>query len=488
MPGMFGCLAGKAYFWDVNVEEFAAGVLSAMGVPPTDEQRAAAGVVSRFVWEGGGRSVMMLCGSAGTGKTTLAGAVVRVLRGCGCRVSLLAPTGRAAKVLSSYAGAPAYTIHRRIYRQKTLDGGMPSFSIAPNMQADTLFIVDEASLISNGGGEYGSGRLLDDLMAYVYGGARCRLMLVGDRAQLPPVGYSASPALSAGVLESYGTTVYTASLDSVVRQGRASGILYNATAVRRTIAGGTVTALPQVLFRGYADVTRVSGEDLVEALSSSYASVGKDETIVVTRSNRQARAYNDGIRRAVLGCEDEINGGDMVMVVKNKYMATEEDSAAPPFIANGDRARVTRVRGMHEQHGFHFADITLSFPDYDGYELTAPAILDTLHTAAPALTTEQSAALYRSVAADYADIPRKAERMQAVRSDRYYGALQIKFAYAVTCHKAQGGQWAHVYVDQGYITEEMVTADYARWLYTAFTRATERLFLINWPDRQTKKE
>ena len=332
-------------------------------------------------------------------------------------------------------------------------------------------------------GMFGSGCLLDDLMQYVYSGQNCRMLLIGDRAQLPPIGEEESPALMASVLRGYDLEVYECDLNQVLRQSESSGILWNATRIREMSDGGYV-ALPKVRFEGFPDIQIVPGDELVETLSSSYSRVGKDETMIVTRSNKRANIYNQGIRNTILDREDELCRGDLLMIVKNNYYWTENMKEIS-FLANGDRAVVQRVRNVHELYGFRFAEVTMLFPDYDDFELTATVILDSLTTESPALTREQQQHLYESVLEDYAYITRKDERMKKVKTDQYYNALQVKFAYAVTCHKAQGGQWAHVYVDQGYMTDDMLTLDYIHWLYTAFTRATEKLYLVNWPSNMS---
>ena len=440
--------------------------------------------------------MMILRGSAGTGKTSLAGAIVRAMHNMKQRVVLMAPTGRAAKVFSLNAGSEAFTIHRRIYRQKTYSGEDTSFSLNFNKHQHTLFIVDEASMIPSGNSTpnalFGSGHLLDDLVQYVYGGQHCRLMLIGDKAQLPPVGEAESPALSQQVMEAYGIRVFHADLNEVLRQSQESGILWNATIIRQMITHDEMTQLPRIVFSRFADIRRVPGDELIEQLSSSYSHVGMDETMVVVRSNKRANIYNNGIRAMVLGREEPLTSGDLLMVVKNNYHWTEKEEEGGitkeeeglSFLANGDRMRVHRVRNVHELYGFTFADVWMVFPDYDDYELEATVLLDTLQSEAPALTHEQSEQLFNAMMEDYADVPLKSERMKQLRNDRYFNALQIKYAYAVTCHKAQGGQWAHVYVDQGYMTDDMLSPDYIHWLYTAFTRATEQLFLVNWPKTQ----
>ena len=494
-------------------------IRDAFGFEPTREQQEAIDVFATFMADSRMMPVMVMRGSAGTGKTTLAAAIVRALQSLEQQLVLMAPTGRAAKVFSLYAGSAAYTIHRRIYRQKSLEGG---FDLGYNNAHDTLFIVDEASMVSLNG----EGRsLLDDLISFVYNGRNCRLMLIGDHAQLPPVGEEESPALMAAVLRSYGLHVYECTLNEVLRQSQESGILYNATEVRWLMYEGTVPSvsseanyrgtvphvhLPKVLLQGFTDIHVVPGDELIETLASSYSKVGLDETMVVTRSNKRANIFNQGIRNQILGREEELTTGDRLMVVKNNYSLTSLTSLTPgpspkgegsfrgegnskgegsdvramEFIANGDMCVVRKVRNVHEQYGFRFAEVTVTFPDYDDYELTATVLLDTLTSEAPALTRDQQETLYNKVLEDYADIPRKSDRMKALKEDRYYNALQVKYAYAATCHKAQGGQWAHIYVDQGYMTDDMLSVDYLHWLYTAFTRATEQLYLINWPKAQ----
>ena len=467
-------------------------IIQVLGLPPTPEQAKALDVFTQFMTDRSDQVVMILRGSAGTGKTTLAGAIVKAMVALKQKLILLAPTGRAAKVFALHSGHAAYTIHRRIYRQKSA-GDLSSFNLNDNLNRDTLFIVDEASMISNLGlGEtaFGSGCLLDDLMQFVYSGQNCRLLLIGDRAQLPPVGEEESPALSCQMLRGYGMRVYEADLNQVLRQSEDSGILWNATMIRGLWSGEAgMVSLPKIRFQGFSDIQVVTGDELVDTLSSSYYQVGMDETIVITRSNKRANIYNQGIRNMVLDRDDELCRGDLLMIVKNNYYWTTQQAAPDggatiPFLANGDRAVVQRVRHVHELYGFRFAEVTMTLPDYDDYELTATVCLDTLTSEAPALTREQQEQLFNAVMEDYADITVKAERIKKLKSDRYYNALQIKFAYAVTCHKAQGGQWAHVYLDQGYMTDDMLTPDYIHWLYTAFTRATEKLLLVNWPASQ----
>ena len=454
---------------------------------PTTDQMHALEVFERFMTDSDERCVMILRGSAGTGKTSLASVIVRTLLDLQYKISLLAPTGRAAKVFSLNSGQPAATIHRSIYRERTFAGLDGKFNLNANLYHNRLFMIDEASMISltSVNSTFGSGCLLDDLIQFVYNERNCRMLLIGDKAQLPPVGEAESPALRADVLAAYGLKVYECDLNEVLRQSQDSGILYNSTIIRQMITHDQATALPKIRFKDFADISIVPGDELIESLSTSYAEVGIDETMVITRSNKRANIFNQGIRNMVLGREEELTTGDMLMVVKNKYK--EKQAEGLSFIANGDRAIVRSVRNVRELYGFRFADVTLSFPDYDNTEEDMIVILDTLTTEAPALTHEQNEQLFQQVLADYADVPLKSDRMKKIREDDYYNALQVKFGYAITCHKAQGGQWVHIYLDQGYMTDEMLTPDYIHWLYTAFTRATEHLYLVNWPKTQVEE-
>lgn len=479
------------------IDELKYKILQQFGFPPTQEQAHALEVFAEFLTDRDPHAVMILRGSAGTGKTTLSGAIVRTLKEIRQKVMLLAPTGRAAKVFSLNSGSPAYTIHRRIYREKSFSGVEGQFNLNDNLYTDTLFMVDEASMIANmglGGMSFGSGCLLDDLVHFVYQGRNDRLLLIGDKAQLPPVGEEESPALHAAMLEGYGLKVYECDLNEVLRQSEESGILYNATMIRQMITHDDITQLPKIHFAGYSDIKQMPGAELIEALADSYHHVGLDDTIVVTRSNKRANIFNLGIRNMVLDREEELSQGDILMIVKNNYYWMEEERKSnnklqsneiPAFLANGDRAKVLKVRRRIDLYGFRFATLLLQFPDYGNYELEATVLLDTLTSEAPALTHEQQEQLFHQIEEDYQDIPLKTDRMKAIRQDQFFNALQVKFAYAVTCHKAQGGQWAHVYVDQGYMTDDMLNPDYIHWLYTAFTRATEMLYLVNWPETQT---
>lgn len=477
----------------------------------TSHQREAVAEIGSFLADPRNDRAFVLRGYAGTGKTSLVSAVVRVWRRLQRPVVLLAPTGRAAKVFSLHAGMPAHTIHRVIYRQKSFEGEDTQFDRGWNPAKSALFIVDEASMVANNGGNslFGTGRLLDDLIQYIYSGESCRLMMVGDTAQLPPVGEEESPALQKSVLESYGLHVRLCELTDVVRQASASAVLRNATRLRcqiGTLSGAPLPAdedfdldryvnadgMPLIEVAKGTETQLMPGDELIDALEQSYRAWGTSDTIVVTRTNKRANIFNNGIRSRILEREDVLERGDLVMAVKNNYYWTVKAAESLPegervpmaFIANGDTAEVVRFRNVHEMHGFTFADATLRFGDYDNWEMECRILLDTLQSEAPALTREEAARLYESVYADYADIANKRERMKAIRQDAYYNALQIKYAYAVTCHKAQGGQWQEVYVDQGYIPEDMDPVAYLRWLYTAFTRTSDKLYLVNWPKDQ----
>lgn len=457
---------------------------------PTEEQENALNSFSNFLLSPSSEKIFVLRGYAGTGKTSLVSALVKTLGEVGRKCVLLAPTGRAAKVFSLYSHHPAYTIHRRIYRQRVFSGDMENFTLNTNLHRQTLFIVDEASMIANeglSGASFGTGRLLDDLIEYVYSVPGCSLMLVGDTAQLPPVGEEQSPALSVPVLQGYGLEVTECLLTQVVRQAADSGILYNATLLRHSIMKDACFGLPSVRIGKFPDVKVIQGGDLIEAISDSYDKVGMDETIIICRSNKRANLYNKGIRNTILYREDELNAGDVLMVAKNNYF-WGADCKELDFIANGDVAVVRRVRRVREMYGFRFADVVLRFPDYDDLELEVTLLLDTLHTDFPSLPREQGEKLFEAVFEDYAHLSSKRERIKKIKEDPYYNALQVKYAYAVTCHKAQGGQWQRVFLDQGYLTDEMVSPDYYRWLYTAFTRATETLYLVNWPKEQLSEE
>lgn len=471
------------------IEDFLTGkIREKLGFVPTGDQQNALTRMVQFMYDRDPHSVFILKGYAGTGKTSLLSAVVKAFRELKQRFVLLAPTGRAAKNFSVLADYPAYTIHKRIYREEAF--GEEAFTINNNLTPKTLFIVDEASMIYNqgvSGTMFGTGRLLNDLLGYIYSAQGCKVIFSGDAAQLPPVGEEESPALSADVLARYGFKVWEAELTQVVRQKEDSGILYNATALRRLIADGNCFELPRFDLR-FKDIRRLPGNELVETLEGCYYHDGEDDTMIVCRSNKQATIYNNGVRNRILDREEELSPGDRILIVKNNYYWPEKNQCREVrFIANGDMAVVRRLRHVRELYGFHFADATLTFPDYNNCEMEVTVLLDTLQTDAPALTKEQNERFYQGISEDYADITLKKERIKRMKDDRYYNALQIKYGYAVTCHKAQGGQWSNIFLDQGYLTEEMLTPEYFRWLYTAMTRASRTLYLVNWSKEQIMK-
>ncbi len=447
---------------------------------PTTSQRKLFGTLARFMLDRHKREVLMITGYAGTGKTTTVKSLIQTLAAFKIKSLLMAPTGRAAKVLSAYSGRPAYTIHKKIYRQKSSSEGFGDFLLDRNLHQNTYFIVDEASMISNQSLEaaiFGSGRLLDDLVEYVYQGTGCKLVLIGDSAQLPPVRMELSPALDPAQMEGYGLNVRQAFLSEILRQSAESGILYNATLIRKLIDSGK-DEFPRLQMEGFPDIERVSGEELIELLSDTYDHYGEEETVVVTRSNKRANMFNQGIRNQILWREEELAVGDFIMVVKNNYYWIDQEEKLD-FIANGDIAEIIKIHGYQELYGFHFADLRLRLVDYDDIELDAKILMDTIHVNQASLSREENKKLFYNVLEDYQDLTTKKARYQKVKENPFFNALQVKFAYAVTCHKAQGGQWKVVFVDHGYLNEEMINKEFYRWLYTAFTRATEKLYLIN---------
>ena len=447
---------------------------------PTEGQREAVDSLAEMMCSPSNRQLMLLKGYAGTGKTSVISAFARTLNDFKIRSLLMAPTGRAAKVLSAYSGEQAFTIHKKIYRQKSSADGFGSFTLNFNTHNNTFFIVDEASMISRysmDGSIFGTGNLLDDLFKFVYNDRNCRLILIGDTAQLPPVGQEESPALDRRMLEGYGLEVFECELNEVVRQSQESGILHNATIVRELITRHQ-TGLPSLETECFSDTERISGGDFIETITEAYDKYGIDETIVVCRSNKQANRYNQGIRSRILYRDEELTSDDYLMVVRNNYHWINDDENIS-FIANGDVVRVVRIRKHIERYDFRFAEVDLCLPDYNDYEFTAIIMLDALCSEAASITEEQNRRLYHSVAEDYAHITVKAQRYKAIKADPFFNALQVKFAYAVTCHKAQGGQWRCVFLDQGWIANDKLNVEYLRWLYTAITRATEKLYLVN---------
>lgn len=457
-------------------------ILSHFPFTPTDEQFLLIKELSSFLMSHETDEVFLLKGFAGTGKTSVISSLVRTFVELKQKCVLLAPTGRAAKVFSGYSGEKAFTIHKKIYRQKSATSDSAYFSLADNLHKHTLFIVDEASMISNSGDSagFGTGFLLDDLIHYVYSGEGCRLLLVGDTAQLPPVMQPTSPALEKLKLESYGFKVREFLLVNVLRQAQESGILYNATSLREHLSENNTSVFPSFKLDGFTDIEKVSGEDLIDKINTSYNDVGLEETIVITRSNKRANMYSLGIRNRVLYKEDQITTGDLLMITRNNYFWSEEYKEID-FIANGDIVEVVRVNKFYDLYDFHFVDLTLRFLDYD-LEIDARILLDTLQADTPASVAELNKMLFAKISEDYMHIGNSRERYKVMRKDPYLNALQIKFAYAVTCHKAQGGQWDYVFIDQGQISEEQLGIDYYRWLYTALTRAKKKVLLVNFSE------
>jgi ATP-dependent exoDNAse (exonuclease V) alpha subunit len=452
---------------------------------PTGQQLELFDRLHAFLLSDNGDECFILKGYAGTGKTTVLGALVKALKYYNYKSVLLAPTGRAAKVITNYSGRKAFTIHKRIYRKKSALNIDDAFKLADNLATDTLFIVDEASMISDEVAGNNHQTLLHDLVSYVYNTKNCKLMLVGDTAQLPPVGADNSPALDLGLMKkTFAVDIFSFELTDVLRQEKSSGILHNVTAMRDIIRQGKV-ATPRIITKGYKDVYRMTGERLEEGLNYAYNKYGYDGTLIVCRSNKNANLYNQQIRGRILLREEELTGGDQVMVVRNNYFwLQEQEEGSTGFIANGDIARIKKVRRFEEMYGFRFADVQLEFIDYaEDPVLDCKILLDTLYSEAPALLPADQKRFFLEAMKDYDHIVNRKAKLDELKLNPYYNALQIKFAYAVTCHKAQGGQWDAVFVDQGYLTEEMINMDFLRWFYTACTRASKELFLVNFNER-----
>ncbi len=448
---------------------------------PTSQQDELLTRLGTFIMETIPEKIFLLKGYAGTGKTSVVSALVRALNGLEQKTVLLAPTGRAAKVLSAYSGFPAFTIHKKIYRQKAL--GDYNFQLADNLHTQTFFIVDEASMISNIGGDtaFGSGCLLDDLIQYVYSGDGCFLLLLGDIAQLPPVMQPHSPALEKDKLQGYGLQVTDFSLTQVVRQALESGILHNATNIRHLLADEKVNEFPKFNLDGFIDIRKLNGMDLIDEIQRAYNGVGVEETIVVTRTNKRANLYNNGIRSRVLMKEEEISNGDLMMVTKNNYYWNKPYKEID-FIANGDILEIVRIRKYHEIYGSRFADLTLRSLDF-GWEIDAMIWLDSMNSDSPTQVNELQQKLFTTIAEDFPEITNRRFLIKKIYENQYFNALQVKFAYAVTCHKAQGGQWKKVFIDPGQVSDERLNSDFYRWLYTALTRATENVYLVNFPEK-----
>lgn len=459
-------------------EHFYNLVKNNIGYPLSESQENALSALSNFLFYGEPLSLFVLTGYAGTGKTTLISAIVNALDSLEYNIILLAPTGRAAKVLSAYSGKQAYTIHKNIYVQSSIEEGVGLFDLGYNRNKETLYFVDEASMISNSSfdSSFGSGVLLNDLINFIRNGRNNRLIFIGDDAQLPPVGTTLSPALEIAKCGDYfyDMRVHSFTMHHIVRQAEDSGILFNATIIRNFIGNG---GFPLLKLEGYSDIVQISGGELLEELYSCYSKYGEDETLVICRSNKRANRFNQGIRASVLYMEEQLCGGDRVMIVKNNYRSAK-DIERLEYIANGEMGTIRRVLKHKEIYGHNFAQVELLLDNYNE-EVTSWVLMDSLTSDSPALTPEENRELYLAVEEDYADIKSKKKRLEAIRENEFYNALQIKFAYAVTCHKAQGGQWDAVFIDQGFLTNDMLCDEYWRWMYTAFTRARKKLYLLN---------
>jgi exodeoxyribonuclease-5 len=451
---------------------------------PTSDQNQLFEKLAGFILDKDKNIVFVLNGYAGTGKTSSISAVVRALKKMQIKTFLLAPTGRAAKVFSHYSGQPAYTIHKKIFRQRSSNDGFGSFLLDKNLHKDVYFIVDESSMIADSNSEnsiFGSGKLLSDLIEFVYSGKNCKLILIGDTAQLPPVGLDLSPALELLTLEEFNLHVESIELRQVVRQSLQSGILQNATNLRNQINENVFIMHRPKFSLNQSDVVRISGENLIEEIGNAYDKYGIDNVIIVNRSNKRANKYNQGIRNSILYRENQISTGDLIMIVKNNYFWSEtiEDL---DFIANGDIAEITKIYDYEELYNLKFADIRIRMLDYNDIELNVKIILNTLEIESASLSAEENKKLFFTILEDYSELKTKKQQYQKVKENPFFNALQIKFSYAITCHKAQGGQWKIVFLDQGYISDDILNREYLRWLYTAFTRSVEKIYLVNFSD------
>ena len=449
----------------------------------TNDQQVAITKIVEFIFKPSSEEIFLLKGYAGTGKSSLIGSLVKTMAQFEQKTVLLAPTGRAAKVFSMYSDEPAYTIHKKIYRQQKMTDSGASFSLTNNLHQNTLFIVDEASMISNQSNDssfFGTGRLLDDLIEYVYSAVNCKLLFLGDSAQLPPVKQDISPAMDTSELQTYGLDVKESTLTEIMRQSEESGILHNATLLRNSLDRGLTQDKPQLLLKDFSDVVRITGNDLIEEISGCYSRDGIDETIVISRSNKSVNLFNNGIRNSVLYREEELSNGDLLMITKNNYFWLKEDEKVD-FIANGEFVEVLRIRSHEEIYGMRFCDVTLHHKNYD-LEFDAKINLDGLHTESASASYQQSNMLYTTLNEEYSHLGSKRDRYNQIKNNPYFNALQVKYGYAVTCHKAQGGEWKNVFIDLGYINPNHLGDNFYRWLYTSITRSTQMLYLVNLSD------
>jgi exodeoxyribonuclease V len=454
----------------------------AMAHTATQDQAEFFNTFAQFITCKQHNPLLLLRGYAGTGKTTTLKAIITTLQQYNVPIVLMAPTGRAAKVMTNYTGKSASTLHRRIYKSKTTTTGGRKLVRMPNMLTNALFVIDEASMISTQLTSDHDNSLFDDVLDYIYNGTACRLLLIGDVAQLPPVGETHAKALEADYITNiHSCTLYTTELREVVRQRADSGILYNATLLRLQLMQHVYGAMLQPKFElaGYNDIVQLHGDDIVDAIEQAYSRDGIDSTIIICRSNKRAYLFNQNIRTRVLQLEDEITVGDYIMIAKNNYYWLPEGGAIE-FIANGDTARIARIYTYMDVYGMRFCKASIELVDYDAMAaIDVWFMLDTLAMESPSLSHAQSNTFYNAVLEDYAHEPSKHRRTELVKANEFYNALQVKFNYAVTCHKAQGGQWQHVFIDQGYLTQDMLNEDFAKWLYTALTRSTSKVYLIN---------
>ena len=458
-------------------------MVEAFCLEPTDGQATVMYHLSAFLLSEKENPTYILRGYAGTGKTSLVKALVKTLPQIMMRYVLMAPTGRAAKVLSSYTQQNASTIHRRIYQAQTFPDGSIRMARSENKSKNTLFIVDEASMIGEQS-EFGGKSLLDDLLEYVFSGEQCRLLLIGDTAQLPPVESRESPALDCDYLKSqFPITAATYELTEVKRQALSSGILFNATHIRERLKENTYEyELPLFEINGFDDTKKIEPETFEELLHKVFSENVDNEAIIVCKSNKRANLFNQAIRGRILNIEGEIATGDRLMVVKNNYYwADGNDSIS--FIANGDMAEIRKIKHFEEMYGFRFADVELSFTDYpDAPNVEAKILLDTLNSNSASLTMEESQRLFAAIEEDYMDIPNRRQRYKEMRKNPWFNALQVKFAYALTCHKTQGGQWNTVFIDSAFNQKETLETEDLRWIYTALTRAQQRVYFVNFKE------
>lgn len=452
---------------------------------PTTKQNIVLDQLAEFVFDTSPNTLYLLKGFAGTGKTSIIGTLVSNLWEVKKSAVLMAPTGRAAKVISNYSGKEAFTIHKKIYFPKRDKGGGVKFVMQPNKHRNTIFIVDEASMIPDTPADsklFENGSLLDDLMQYVYSGHHCKLLLIGDKAQLPPVKSDLSPALNAAQLDlHYNKKVIMMELDEVVRQAQDSGILSNATHLREIMEGEIMDAF-KFNIKGYPDIVRlIDGHEIMDAINDAYDSNGYEETAIIVRSNKRANLYNKQIRERILNNENELTPGDFLMVVKNNYFWVKPTSEAG-FIANGDIIQVLEIHSIQDLYGFRFAEVKVQMVDYPKMRpFETVLLLDTIEAESPSLSYDESNRLYQEVQKDFEDETSNYRKFLKIKNNKHFNALQVKFSYAITCHKSQGGQWNTIFVEQPYLPNG-IDKEYLRWLYTAVTRAKEKLYLIGFKD------